>query len=136
MSGATNIGEFVLCVDTWLAQFNEQAEEAFQSLVLDVFSRIALRTPVKTGHARWNWQVGINRSTNTELKGTDKIGDKTISRNQDRINRLVLGDTAHIYNNVSYITLLEGLEGPPTSSQAPNGMVAVTLAEVKQGLNL
>jgi hypothetical protein len=73
-----NTSEFMAAFDRWVATTEQNAEQAFRALVLDIFRNIQIRTPVDTGRARGNWQV--------EFNGTQE---------------------ATIYNNLPYIERLE-----------------------------
>jgi len=78
------------------------------------------KTPVDTGNAQNSWDVAIGAEPGDEaesdLDGTDA-----------KLRQAKLGDIIHIFNNVVYITRLEN----GWSTQAPNGMVSVTLAELQ-----
>ena len=64
-------------------------------------------TPVKTGHARGNWNYTINGVDNTVRDIYDRTGDATAAdaRNQV-IFRLKPGDRFSAVNGVHYMTLL------------------------------
>ncbi len=99
-------------------------------IALEALTRIIKRTPVDTGRARANWQLAS--STNeSEVGGTDPGGSATIAGGLSAIDRITVPfGVIWIFNNVEYITLLE--EG--SSSQAPQGMVALSLREIASGL--
>jgi hypothetical protein len=100
-----------------IAAFNKKAEKAatmiFRGTALDLFGRIIRRTPVDTGRLRGNWQAGINSPA-------DGGGNKAIGV-------AGIGDSVFITNNLPYAIPIE--EG--SSTQAPKGIVAVTVAEFK-----
>ena len=73
-----NTSEFMAAFDRWVDKTEQNAEQAFRALVLDIFRNIQIRTPVDTGRARGNWQVEFD-------------GDQS----------------ATIFNNTSYIERLE-----------------------------
>ena len=68
----------------------------------EMFRKIVDRTPVKSGYAKSRWQVEV-----------DKDSDGFVN--------------AEITNDAPYIIFLE----MGSSDQAPNGMVAITLAEME-----
>ncbi|MBB76528.1 MAG: hypothetical protein CMJ75_18645 [Planctomycetaceae bacterium] len=95
-----------------------------QSIALQVLSGVVLKTPVDTGRARANWQVGIS----TPPKGIVSEDTDPISKGTPTIvgNALPFS-VVWINNNVEYVAILE----TGTSQQAPAGMVDVTLEEVR-----
>ncbi len=88
---------------------------------LEALSRIVEKNPVDTGRSRGNWQTDIDQTNEAEVLSVDPTG-----AGSGRLAGLQPFQTIFIFNNVSYIEFLE--EG--SSSQAPAGMVAVTLAEL------
>ena len=108
---------------------------------LDLSRRIILRTPVDTGQARWGWIPTIGTPSSSKTDGSDKSGAK-------RINEVSVtsanapGNIFFLTNNMPYINKLEygGYPSPsPTgktasgySTQAPSGMVRVTIREFNQ----
>ena len=124
-----------------LGRFSDQLKQAgidagdialkFQKRVaLEALTRIVKRTPVDTGFARANWQVAPTTNEGT-VDGTDPGGGGTIAGGLSDINKVrVPFGVIWIFNNVKYIAFLE--EG--SSSQAPQGMVALTLRELEGAL--
>lgn len=114
-----------------VGQFNDKAVKAgtkiFQKTSFDMFAKIMKRTPVDTGRARNNWQMKVNRAPRSILGGEDKSGSKALSQAQNETNKIELGKTVYIVNNLPYAPILE--DG--SSSQAPQGMVKITVAEFK-----
>ncbi len=98
--------------------------EASRELALAVLEGVVARTPVRTGRARANWQVGLERPPGGVLEETDKDGRTTVARGRAGIARARPFETIWIVNNLPYIGVLE--QG--SSRQAPRGMVAATLA--------
>lgn len=126
-----------------------------KKIALEGLRRIVLKTPVDTGRARGNWQVGINTVNSDQLPvSKDKSGSASITKG---VNTVVSGTkpfcNIRIFNNLPYITKLEyGQFIPPNpgptrdprperfglvwvengySIQAPNGMVDVTIGELR-----
>lgn len=120
-----------------------------KKIVLEALARIVQKTPVDTGHARLNWQVTIGVPTGTELPGT---GSPNISETLAALAGLGPFQVVFIANPVPYIDVLEsggfrpkdpGPSKDPRpgrlgrilvrggySTQAPRGMVAVTIQEL------
>lgn len=148
-------------VDEFNAKLNEFIRELVPSQVkkvvtavgLEALNRVVKRTPVDTGRARGNWQVGVNSRPTGSLKREDKSGSKTIAAGATRIRVASPYCTIYIVNNLDYVRVLEyGLFVPPNpgptrdtrrgrkgrilvrdgySVQAPKGMVGLTLADLK-----
>jgi hypothetical protein len=105
----------------------EEAVTMQRAIVLEGLRRLVMKTPVKTGRARGNWQVSIGKDTDSILDVTDKTGGPTILRGTAPVLGLRQLITCYITNNVEYIEALE----KGHSQQAPAGMLAVTYEELK-----
>ena len=114
-----------------LQQFSEKTlPEAItrekQSLAKAALRGVVSRTPTKTGRARANWQVTLNRPAVGRLDEQDPNGAATISRGEAVIDQAGADQTIWITNNLPYAEELEN----GRSDQAPAGMVAATLAAI------
>lgn len=107
--------------------------------------RIMLRTPVDLGRARGNWNASVNTpdvSVDDDVaykrsKKKDQTGKVAgTSRDSKKITQahgvaqktdFAKGDRFYLSNGLPYIGALEG----GSSTQAPNGMVSLTIAELK-----
>ena len=88
--------------------------------------RIVRNTPVRTGLARGNWQVGTSINSR-RLGNLDPSGQATISTGLAAIARAQIPfGNLFIFNNVDYIGDLEN----GSSAQAPNGMIAAARADI------
>ena len=133
-----------------LASFNKALDAAMIALppwaneikirtALDLMNRIVLKTPVDTGRARGNWQL-TQRSpaedmvpeTSAKVSSSETPPSAILMEAEQTASGAQLGDDIWISNNLPYIDALE--EG--RSQQAPHGMVALSLAEAEQGLEL
>lgn len=133
-----------------LASFNKALDAAMTALpehantikirtALDLMNRIVLKTPVDTGRARGNWQL-TQRSpaedmvpeTSAKVSSSETPPSAILMEAEQTASGSQLGDDIWISNNLPYIEALE--EGH--SQQAPHGMVALSLAEAEQGLEL
>lgn len=97
-----------------------------RKLTLELSRRVVFRTPVDTGFARSNWQVGVG-VTNESLLAA---GRSYLDIQADAINVLASlppFSVTYVFNNAPYIGFLE--EG--SSAQAPQGMLAVSVNEVE-----
>jgi len=132
-----------------IAKFANQTNSTVSAIVrrtaLDVYGRIAKRTPVDTGRARGGWGIAIGTVPGPMAGPTRKTARRirlTTAPPLDAglalqaLSRLVSydarkGQSIFIANAVNYIRYLEygTVYGGPHSKQAPRGMVRVTLAE-------
>jgi len=125
-------------VDNELAQFNREID-AFarkiplrtttlqKKVVLEALRRLVMKTPVDTGRARGNWQVTIGDPARGQTDETDMIGTATIAQGLQALAGLPAYQVVWISNNVDYIEELEHGH----SKQAPEGMLAVTVEELR-----
>lgn len=127
----------------WIALAIEGDMEAIvKKVCIDIFSRIAERTPIDTGRARANWNISFGSEPPTEEESFGGFDDIKKSKKKGKTGRSqqvaqvlrnkidgfdfdLTDEYIIIYNNVHYIEYLEN----GTSRQAPAGMVAVTLTE-------
>jgi len=77
------------------------------------------------GHARANWSHSIGALVNQEFKEIDATGGASIDRIISSVPIKAAGKVHYIQNSLPYMQALE--DGH--SSQAPNGMVALTETE-------
>jgi hypothetical protein len=138
-----------------LAQFNSEVTQFAQSIpgkvtllqkkvVLEALRRLVEKTAVDSGRARGNWQATINnpaegqvegdwpatkgppRTTRPPLRPEDK---EVIAKGLAALSGLPPFQVVWISNNVDYIEFLE--HGDRVSKQAPEGMLAVTIEELR-----
>jgi hypothetical protein len=133
-----------------LEKFSKKIDVTVQSVVkktaLDIYKGVTKRTPVDTGALRNSWMIGINHKPEGVKKGTRKKGsggkatraEFNESEEMKNLNGIKLGSTVYITNNQPYAEVVEYGKygsGPKTtggySSQAPKGMVRVTMQEVE-----
>lgn len=113
------------------AAFAEKVEGRIQEVTrwvaLEALRRVVMKTPVREGRARGSWQVAVSVRPTGEVDIYDKDGGATIAEGSREISQVGPYETIYIASNLSYILPLE--EGH--SRQAPNGMVATTIAELQ-----
>jgi hypothetical protein len=118
-----------------LQQFRDQAlddmDEILRKTVIQIGSTVIRLSPVDTGRFRGNWQMTIDQPASTSLDNYDKEGHETIARLVADAQHLSFGQTAFVVNNLIYAIPLEYGH----SSQAPTGMVAITLELFEQIVN-
>lgn len=101
---------------------------------LEALRGVVDKSPVDTGRFRGNWQVAIGTEPSGTLDTTDKNGGPTIAAGAGAVSAYsaVMGfPKMFLVNNLPYAIPLE--EGH--SSQAPGGMVALTVAEIESMFN-
>jgi len=136
-----SLRSFELAIDKALEGIETDANTFKRHVALDLLTRIVEKTPVDTGRARANWQVSVNAPETTQVSYRN---DKHINAERDEsgvmskvigeggmvIESVELGEDIFITNNLPYI---EVLETGDHSDQAPQGMVALSVAEVNEG---
>ncbi len=80
------------------------------------------------GRFRGNWQFSIDSPATDELDRIDPSGNEAIAALLAQVQALTIGQTAYIVNNLPYAVPLEYGH----STQAPAGMVRVTLANFQR----
>jgi len=113
-----NIQRRALQVETGASIVKRRAALAINQTVI-------LVTPVKSGHARANWQIGLGVAETKEIDEEDISGQATIARNNAEINRSLPREAIFISNNVPYIQELNR----GSSSQAPAQFVQIAVQE-------
>lgn len=78
------------------------------------------------GRFRGNWQVTLNGAAAGELDRIDPSGAQTLAEGIATISGATSGATVYMVNNLPYA---QRLEFDAWSSQAPAGMVRITVAE-------
>lgn len=112
-----------------IASFAQDVEETFslivRKIVLDLYVRIVMRTPVLTGRARGNWLVAIGTMPTETVEALRKSANRSnamqVLAGYDGLSEMSI----FIVNNLDYIEALEGGH----SDQAPDGMVRITIDE-------
>lgn len=108
----------------------EQMSLLMRTICEQIAVGVVLKTPVDTGRARGNWFATVNSMSLAITAETDQSGGETISAMRSVITTGVEANpfcAIVIQNNLPYIGRLE--EG--SSTQAPGGMLGVTMAEVE-----
>jgi hypothetical protein len=107
---------------------NAGLDKYAKAVVLNLDKSMVMKSPVDTGRFRANWNIGIgsvdsNTTDATDISGSVSIAKAAVELNSFKVN----GQTIYITNSLPYAYRLE-YEG--WSSQSPQGMVRVTLAEL------
>lgn len=99
----------------------DKAEKVFRKTCFEISNEVISNTPVDTGRAKNNWFPDINKFSSETTEATNKQG--SISLVAGATNRLQLGATFTLSNNLHYIVKLEY----GWSKKSPQGMVGITL---------
>lgn len=108
-------------------------EKVIRKACIDLYRSIVRMTPVDTGRARSNWMISTtedNRILVQNSEGTFDV-DSIISAEISNFSFGVHDSKIIIYNNLEYIEALES----GSSSQAPAGMVAISITEFSNYFN-
>lgn len=115
-------------VGAWCSGAMVATELVARKTVGEIFRRVILRTPVDTGRARGNWQATTGSPATGELgeNRNAKVGTAPALRALEVARGWKVGSASiFLTNNLPYIERLEN----GYSGQAPQGMVAITVAE-------
>jgi hypothetical protein len=118
-----------------LAKFAEQATEAIDAslreIVIEVGNSLIRMSPVDSGRFRANWHLSIDVVESVTFSDVDPTGQETIASIVSALSDFTAGQTAYLINNLPYAVPLEYGH----STQAPKGMVRVTLARFQAIVN-
>lgn len=121
-------GNFSLDLSRFVAKTNNRVDLAVRKVMLEVFRRVVMKSPVQTGRFRGNWNIGYLSPNRGASEFTDPTGAATLSRITAAVQAAPINDGASVFLTNSLPYALELEHG--SSKQAPAGMVKVTLAEV------
>lgn len=125
-------GSFSADLSRFCKKYDADMRLVIRKITFEAFKRIILRTPVDTGRARANWAVAEGQPVTFQIEGEDKSGTATLRTAQDGVQSWLCQGAIFMTNNLPYIGVLEygKDDGTPGSSQAPQGMVRVTMEEM------
>lgn len=113
------------------AAFAEKVEGRIQEVTrwvaLEALRRVILKSPVRSGRFKGNWQAALSVRPDGTLDVVDPSGSATLAEGSRNISQLRPYEVVYLSNNVPYAQKIE--EGH--SGQAPAGVVAVTVAELQ-----
>ena len=122
-----NLAQFNREIDAFARKVPDRAVLVQKNVTMEALRRLVFKTPVKSGRARGNWQVTINDPATGQLDVLDVDGSMTIAAGLAALAGLQPYQIVWISNNVDYIERLEHGH----SKQAPEGMLAVTVEELR-----
>lgn len=92
-----------------------------QTVAMEVDAGVRAKTPVDTGNARASWNTSLNEPVYREQPAIGHPG------NASAVAGMTKPEVVYVTNSAEYISALENGH----SKQAPQGMVALTIAEVE-----
>ncbi len=98
----------------------------YRETLYDIGDSLVFFTPLKTGLASSNWNVGKGRISTVRNPKEGLKGTASLQAIGSQVSSINLGDTAIFSNPVEYIDDLE----LGTSRQAPAGMITPTKARI------
>jgi hypothetical protein len=132
---------FALDIQKFAQKCGANADLVTRKVVLDIGRSLVEKTPVGNpdlwqnpdnkpdgyvgGHARANWSHSIGALDAKVIETIDATGGASIDRIVDSVPVKAAGEVHYIQNSLPYMQALE--DGH--STQAPNGMVALTETE-------
>lgn len=119
----------------------QDAEDIVKGTTFQLFTNIIKRTPVGNpsiwdskppkgyigGTLRNSWHCAINSNVGVPIRGASKSGTDSL-KSLSSIQSYSLGDSVYLVNRAPYARRVEF----GWSSQAPTGMVRISLAEVRE----
>jgi hypothetical protein len=121
---------FAADLDKFASKTRIKADTVVRKVTLDLFGEVVQRTPVDTGMARANWQIGINERPTGTVNGTNWKQNMGHSMTQSS-GQIKAGGVNYITNNLPYIIKLEY----GSSKQAPQGMARITVSKFQEIVN-
>jgi len=121
------IEQFNKEIDEFAKSIQDEAMTMLRKIVLEALRRLVMKTPVDTGRARGGWQVTIGSPAEGQTGKQDKEGRETIAKGLPALKDFDPYQIVWISNNVDYIEFLEH----GSSEQAPAGMLAITVEELR-----
>lgn len=133
---------FSLNVGKFAKKTKLKLDTVVRKVCFDLYTKVKRKTPVDTGYARANWMVGINQIPTGLNLQVPPSGSKSIKGFRTEVIQspppppalmsIKAGTIVYIVNNVPYIV---PLEHGHSKTQAPNGMVKVSVLEVMNELD-
>jgi len=106
------------------------AKDRALQLAKKIYDGIVIRTPVRTGSLRASWRASLGQPDYSTINNGDP--DNPLPPPVFPLTKATLHDTIHISNGQKYVLPIEF----GWSSQAPQGMVRVTLSSLMMDLRV
>jgi hypothetical protein len=144
-------------LEAFTLKIESNSDKVFRGTLLSLFSKVIKRTPVGNpenwvyfdkskgmyvdyisargypegyigGRLRGNWQASLSAPSQGVVADQDKTGAKTIAKVAFVTSQAKMDQDVFLVNNLPYAVPVEN----GSSTQAPEGMVAVTVAEFQR----
>ncbi len=122
--------QFEIQLKAELAAKIDDVHEFVQLIGLHAVRSVVLKSPVKEGRFKGNWNLSIGSEDLSTSETFDKGGQTTIARAEGALSAYAASEgfpVVYLTNNLPYAGRLE--DG--YSGQAPSGMVGLTVAEIQ-----
>ncbi|WP_148716489.1 HK97 gp10 family phage protein [Chitinolyticbacter meiyuanensis] len=122
---------FAKQVSAWSERSMDKVDRATREIGLVLFSSAIRKTPVDTGRARGNWQVGFTMAQGATTR-EDKAGALAINDVMSLLKPGIFKQDNQVWltNNLPYILKLEY----GSSKQSPQGMVRLSFEEMEPAI--
>lgn len=127
---STNVKSFNAALTKATKKIDGDIQKFIKQVCIETFRRFIMRTPVDTGRARGNWQIEINRPASGTIE--EGLWDQVFEKGTAKLAMIPPFSIVHITNNIEYVYHLEYVR---RSRQHPEGMVEITLQEMKTWLS-
>ena len=120
----TNLRQFNSNIQRFSKQLVPLAAIRFQKkIAFDALRLLVLITPVDKGQARANWQTSVGTFSRKEVENWQSVDAS--AEHFNALLSILPFQVIYLTNNVPYIEKLDGSAGvgPPSSKQAPNGIL-------------
>lgn len=123
-----NLTNFKVSLEKFGQLTNEKHAQLVRLVTLDVLRRVVLKSPVRTGRFRANWNVGVGKPN---LSTSEETANTAMQKGQAQVKGIEDGKiVVYVSNNLDYAEALEN----GSSKQAPQGVLGVTVAEIKAAM--
>lgn len=119
-------GNFELDIRRFVNHVNDNLDLVTKSIVLSLMRSVILKSPVKTGRFKGNWQYGNNQIPSGIIIDFDPSGTTTLINAANNFPVNSFGMVHYIVNNLPYSIRLEN----GWSRKAPSGMVGLAISEL------
>ena len=118
-------GSFALDISKFINKTHSNVDLVTRKIVFDVMRSVIKKSPVDTGRFKGNWQYGTGSMPSGTLDTINKDDASVTAKLHAKVPKEASGKMHYIVNNLPYSIALE--DG--WSSQAPSGMVGLTISE-------
>lgn len=125
------MGRFTVALKGYEDRTSDKLDRVVYLFVLELRTRLILRSPVDTGRFRNNWQLGVEYAPTGVIEAADRSGQAASDRIRAAMPVKAAGRRYYLVNNLPYAQSLE--DGG--SQQAPAGVVKITVVEAPQILD-